>query len=208
MAYVNKMDIIGADFYRVVDMMHERLQANAVPIQLPIGAEADFRGSDRPDQDERPSIYDDDLGTVMDETRDPRGSAGEGRGVSRAACSKPSAETDDELMEKYLEGRGASHRRDHRCGIRKATIADKMIPVLCGTSYRNKGVQPLLDAIVDYPALSAGRARRSRASTHDHRRRRSSARQTTTSPSPRWRLRSWPIPSWASWRSSASIPAR
>ena len=147
LAYVNKMDIVGADFYRVVSMMKERLQANAVPIQLPIGAEADFRGQvDLLKM--KAEIYMDDLGNTIDETEIPadlRDAAEE----ARAALIEAVAETDDELMEKYLNGEELSHE-ELMAGIRKATIAGTMTPVLCGTSYRNKGVQPLLDAIVDF----------------------------------------------------------
>ncbi len=147
LAYVNKMDIVGADFYRVVSMMKERLQANAVPIQLPIGAEADFRGQiDLLKM--KAEIYTDDLGNTIDETEIPadlRDAAEE----ARAALIEAVAETDDELMEKYLNGEELSHE-ELMTGIRKATIAGTMTPVLCGTSYRNKGVQPLLDAIVDF----------------------------------------------------------
>ena len=147
LAYVNKMDIVGADFYRVVSMMKERLQANAVPIQLPIGAEADFRGQiDLLKM--KAEIYTDDLGNTIDETEIPadlRDSAEE----ARAALIEAVAETDDDLMEKYLNGEELSHE-ELMTGIRKATIAGTMTPVLCGTSYRNKGVQPLLDAIVDF----------------------------------------------------------
>ena len=147
LAYVNKMDIVGADFYRVVSMMKERLQANAVPIQLPIGAEADFRGQiDLLKM--KAEIYTDDLGNTIDETEIPadlRDAAEE----ARAALIEAVAETDDDLMEKYLNGEELSHE-ELMTGIRKATIAGTMTPVLCGTSYRNKGVQPLLDAIVDF----------------------------------------------------------
>ena len=147
LAYVNKMDIVGADFYRVVSMMKERLQANAVPIQLPIGAEADFKGQvDLLKM--KAEIYTDDLGNTIDETEIPadlRDAAEE----ARAALIEAVAETDDELMEKYLNGEELSHE-ELMTGIRKATIAGTMTPVLCGTSYRNKGVQPLLDAIVDF----------------------------------------------------------
>ena len=147
LAYVNKMDIVGADFYRVVSMMKERLQANAVPIQLPIGSEADFKGQvDLLKM--KAEIYTDDLGNTIDETDIPadlRDAAEE----ARAALVEAVAETDDDLMEKYLNGEELSHE-ELMAGIRKATIAGTMTPVLCGTSYRNKGVQPLLDAIVDF----------------------------------------------------------
>ena len=147
LAYVNKMDIVGADFYRVVSMMKERLQANAVPIQLPIGAEADFRGQvDLLKM--KAEIYMDDLGNTIDETEIPA-DLKDAAEEARAALIEAVAETDDELMEKYLNGEELSHE-ELMAGIRKATIAGTMTPVLCGTSYRNKGVQPLLDAIVDF----------------------------------------------------------
>ena len=147
LAYVNKMDIVGADFYRVVSMMKERLQANAVPIQLPIGSEADFRGQiDLLKM--KAEIYTDDLGNTIDETEIPA-DLKDAAEEARAALVEAVAETDDELMEKYLNGEELSHE-ELMAGIRKATIAGTMTPVLCGTSYRNKGVQPLLDAIVDF----------------------------------------------------------
>ena len=147
LAYVNKMDIVGADFYRVVSMMKERLQANAVPIQLPIGAEADFKGQvDLLKM--KAEIYTDDLGNTIDETEIPA-DLKDAAEEARAALVEAVAETDDELMEKYLNGEELSHD-ELMAGIRKATIAGTMTPVLCGTSYRNKGVQPLLDAIVDF----------------------------------------------------------
>ena len=147
LAYVNKMDIVGADFYRVVSMMKERLQANAVPIQLPIGAEADFKGQvDLLKM--KAEIYTDDLGNTIDETEIPA-DLKDAAEEARAALVEAVAETDDDLMEKYLNGEELSHE-ELMTGIRKATIAGTMTPVLCGTSYRNKGVQPLLDAIVDF----------------------------------------------------------
>ncbi len=147
MAYVNKMDITGADFFRVVDMMRERLQTNAVPIQLPIGAEAGFVGLvDLVKM--KAEIYADELGTVMDETEIPADLV-EMAEEYRGRMVEAAAEADDELMMKYLDG-GELTIDEIRYGIRKATIDNKMTPVLCGTSYRNKGVQPLLDAIVNY----------------------------------------------------------
>ena len=147
LAYVNKMDIVGADFFRVVNMMKERLQTNAVPIQLPIGSEANYVGLvDLVKM--KAEIYIDEMGTTMDETDIPadlRDMAEE----YHARMVEAAAEADDELMEKYLDG-GELTTREIMTGIRKATIAGTMTPVLCGTSYRNKGVQPLLDAIVDY----------------------------------------------------------
>ena len=147
MAYVNKMDITGADFFRVVDMMKERLHANAVPLQLPIGAEADFVGMvDLLKM--KAEIYEDDLGKVMDESEIPENLKEEAE-LYHQALVEAVAETDDVLMEKFLEGEELT-TEELKQGIRKATIAGTMTPVLCGTSYKNKGVQPLLDAIVDY----------------------------------------------------------
>jgi len=147
MAYVNKMDITGADFFNVMDMMRERLNANPVAIQLPIGAEDEFKGIiDLVKMDA--IVYEDDLGKVTDEVEIPaeyKEQAAEYRDKLLEAC----AETDDELMEKYLGGEELTEG-EIRGAIRKATIACEMTPVTCGTSYRNKGVQPLLDAIVDY----------------------------------------------------------
>ena len=145
--YVNKMDIMGANFYNVVDMVHERLKANAVPIQLPIGKEADFRGIiDLVEM--KADIYYDDLGKDMrveDIPEDMRDLAGEYRNNLLEAVS----DFDDEIMELYLEGEEVPADKI-RAAIRRATLAVKMVPVVCGTSYKNKGVQKLLDAIVDY----------------------------------------------------------
>ncbi len=147
MAYVNKMDITGADFFNVMDMMRERLNANPVAIQLPIGAEDEFKGIiDLVKMDA--IVYEDDLGKVTDEVEIPaeyKEQAEEYREKLLEAC----AEADDELMEKYLGGEEVTEEEIRRA-IRKATINCEMTPVTCGTSYRNKGVQPLLDAIVDY----------------------------------------------------------
>ena len=147
MAYVNKMDITGADFFNVMDMMRERLNANPVAIQLPIGAEDEFKGIiDLVKMDA--IVYADDLGKVTDEVEIPteyKEQAEEYREKLLEAC----AEADDELMEKYLGGEEVTEEEIRRA-IRKATIACEMTPVTCGTSYRNKGVQPLLDAIVAY----------------------------------------------------------
>ena len=147
MAYVNKMDITGADFYRVVEMMKDRLHANAVPIQLPIGSEATFKGMvDLVNM--QAIIYTDDKGTVMEAVDIPEDMIDEAEEY-RANLLEAVAESDDDLMEKFLEGEELTVE-EIKMGIRKATIAGDMTPVLCGTSYRNKGVQPLLDAIVDY----------------------------------------------------------
>ena len=147
LAYVNKMDITGADFFRVVNMMKERLQANAVPIQIPIGAEASFVGLvDLVKM--KAEIYVDEMGTTMDETEIPANLVQMAEEY-HAKMVEAAAEADDDLMMKYLDGGELTHDEIMQ-GIRKSTIAGNMIPVLCGTSYRNKGVQPLLDAIVDY----------------------------------------------------------
>ena len=147
MIYVNKMDIMGADFYHVLEMIHDRLKCNAVPIQLPIGAEADFRGIiDLVEMNAR--IYYDDLGNDMrDEPipEDMRDLAEEYRAKMLEAIS----DFDDEIMMLYLEGEEIPQDMI-RAAIRKATCAVKMVPVVCGTSYKNKGVQKLLDAVVDY----------------------------------------------------------
>ncbi len=147
MAYVNKMDITGADFYNVIKMMKERLQANAVAIQLPIGAEDDFKGIVDLIKMEA-IVYEDDLGKVADEVAIPddmKDIAEEYREKLLEACS----EQDDDFMEKYLGGEDITEEEIKRV-IRKATVSCDMVPVTCGTSYRNKGVQPLLDAIVDF----------------------------------------------------------
>ena len=147
MAYVNKMDITGADFFNVIKMMQERLQANPVAIQLPIGSEDTFSGIVDLIKMEA-IIYEDDLGKVADEVAIPddmRDIADEYRDKLLEAV----AEEDDDLMEKYLGGEEISED-EIRKAIRKATIACKMTPVTCGSSYRNRGVQPMLDAIVDF----------------------------------------------------------
>ena len=147
LAYVNKMDIVGADFFRVVEMMKERLQANAVPIQIPIGSEASFVGLvDLVKM--KAEIYVDEMGTTMDETDIPA-DLQEMAEEYHAKMVEAAAECDDDLMMKYLDGEELTVQ-EIMFGLRKGTIAGKLNPVLCGTSYRNKGVQPLLDAIVDY----------------------------------------------------------
>ena len=148
MAYVNKMDIMGADFYRVVKMMHERLHANAVPIQLPIGREDTFIG-----------IID-----LMEMVADINSTDDQGKQVTVAAIPadmleqaqearsemvEKICETDEELFEKYCEGEEISIE-ELKAALRKATIANQIVPVCCGTSFKNKGVQKLLDAVIDY----------------------------------------------------------
>ncbi len=147
MIYVNKMDIMGADFFNVLQMVKDRLKANAVPIQLPIGAEAEFRGIiDLVDMNA--SIYYDELGQDMriEEIPDDLKELAE---EYRINLLEAVSDFDDEIMERYLEGQEIAPEAIKEA-IRKATLAVKMIPVTCGTSYRNKGVQRLLDAIVEY----------------------------------------------------------
>lgn len=146
-AYVNKMDITGADFFRVVAMIRERLNANAVPIQLPIGSEADFRGIvDLVDMNAE--VYYDDKGEDIRSEPIPANLVQQAE-EARAKLVEAVADTDEELMMKYLEGEEITID-ELKTAIRAATIANTLVPVCCGTSYRNKGVQPLLDAIVDY----------------------------------------------------------
>ena len=147
MIYVNKMDIMGADFYNVLHMIHDRLKCNAVPIQLPIGAEDTFKGIiDLVEMDA--DIYYDEMGKDMRVEAIPADMvdlANEYREKLLDAVSM----FDDSIMEDYLEGKEIDQKRIRKA-IRMATIENEMVPVVCGTSYRNKGVQKLLDAIVDY----------------------------------------------------------
>ena len=147
MAYVNKMDIMGADFYRVVNMMRERLKCNAVPIQLPIGSEDTFKGLiDLVEM--KAYVYYDDLGKDIrcEEIPEDMKELAE---KYHTEMIEHVAEQDDALMEKYLMGEELTIDEIKTC-IRKSTINNTMVPVTCGTSYKNKGVQKLLDAIVDY----------------------------------------------------------
>ncbi len=147
MIYVNKMDIMGADFYHVLDMVKERFNCNAVPIQLPIGSEDTFKGIVDLVRNEA-EIYYDDLG--KDVRREPiPEEMKELAEKYRTALIESIVEMDEELMEKYFEGEEPTEEQ-MKAIIRKATIANEMVPICCGTSYRNKGVQPLLVAIVDY----------------------------------------------------------
>ena len=147
MAYVNKMDITGANFYRVVKMMKDRLHANAVPIQLPIGVESEFRGIVDLMTMEA-DVYYDDLGKDMrveEIPEDMKDMAEE----YRANMIESIAETDEDLFEKYCNGDEISIE-ELKVALRKATIDNKIVPVVCGTSYKNKGVQKMLDAVIDY----------------------------------------------------------
>ena len=147
MAYVNKMDITGADFYRVLDMMRDRLHTHPVPIQLPIGKEMTFRGIVDLVEMEADVYYDVEGKDVRVEPipDDMKGLAQKYHDEMVEAA----AETDEALMEKYLE-EGTLSKEDIRAALRKATIANEIVPVCCGSSYRNKGVQKMLDAVVDY----------------------------------------------------------
>ena len=147
MVYVNKMDTMGADFFRCVQMMHDRLHANGVPIQLPVGQEDTFRGIiDLIDM--KADIYYDDMGNdvrVEDIPDDLKDQAQEYHDKLIEAV----AETDEELMMKYLDGEELT-KEEIKKALRKATISNEIVPVTCGSSYKNRGVQKLLDAIVDY----------------------------------------------------------
>lgn len=147
MAFVNKMDITGANFFNAIEMMKDRLKANAVPIQLPIGAENEFVGIvDLVDMKAR--IYKDDLGQEIEVTDIPGELADEAQEY-RLALVEAVAESDEELMMKYLEGEEITEE-ELKAGIRKGTIENTIVPVLCGSAYKNKGVQLLLDAVVTY----------------------------------------------------------
>ncbi len=147
MAYINKMDITGANFYRVVDMMKERLKANAIPVQLPIGAEDTFKGIIDLMSMEA-DVYYDDLGKDMRVEPIPEDMLEKAQEY-RGAMIEAIAETDEDLFDKYCNGEDISVE-ELKAALRKATIENKIVPVTCGTSYKNKGVQKLLDAIVDY----------------------------------------------------------
>ena len=147
MAYVNKMDITGADFYRVVDMMKSRLKANAIPIQLPIGSESTFRGIvDLMNMEA--DVYYDDLGKDMRVEEIPADLKDKAEEY-RANMVEAICETDEALFEKYCGGEEPTIE-ELKVALRKATIANQIVPVVCGTSYKNKGVQKMLDAVIDY----------------------------------------------------------
>ena len=147
MCYINKMDIMGANFYRVVDMIKDRLKANAVPIQLPIGAEAEFKGIiDLMNMEA--DVYYDDLGKDMRVEPIPADMLEKAQKYHDAMVESI-CETDEELFEKYCEGEEISVD-ELKTALRAATIANKIVPVVCGTSYKNKGVQKLLDAVIDF----------------------------------------------------------
>ncbi|MGB9792705.1 MAG: elongation factor G [Thermacetogeniaceae bacterium] len=146
-AYINKMDRTGADFYKAVESIRQRLRANAVPVQIPIGREDSFQGMIDLVRD-RAIFYRDELGEVIEETDVPEEMVEQKR-CYRERLLETLADVDDSLMEKYLNGDPISVE-EIKAAIRKGTIEQKIVPVLCGSSKRNKGVQPLLDAIVDY----------------------------------------------------------
>ncbi|MFO7320019.1 MAG: elongation factor G [Limnochordia bacterium] len=146
-AYVNKMDRVGANFYNVVEMIRERLGANPIPIQVPIGVEDSFRGMVDLIHNQA-VVYTDDLGTRTELAEIPAEVADE-VAAAREKMIEAIVEHDEELMEKYLEGEEITPEELKR-GLRKACLASKAVPVLCGSSFKNKGVQLLLDAIVDY----------------------------------------------------------
>ena len=147
MAYVNKMDIMGADFFNCVQMMRDRLHTNAVPIQLPIGKEDHFEGIVDLVKN-KGYIYRDDLGKQIDEVDIPENMKDLVEEY-RLKMIEAIAELDEDLLNKYLEGEELTED-ELKAGIRKATIANVMVPVTCGSSYKNKGVQKLLDCVVDY----------------------------------------------------------
>ncbi|MEG0769618.1 MAG: elongation factor G [Ruthenibacterium sp.] len=147
MIYINKMDIVGANFFHVLDMVKDRLKANAIPIQLPIGAEENFKGIiDLMEM--KADVYYDDLGTDIREEEIPAELLEKAKEY-REIMIEAIAETDEVLMEKFLEGEELSVS-EMKKALRKATLDNLIVPVVCGTSYKNKGVQKLLDAIVDF----------------------------------------------------------
>ncbi|WP_372997846.1 elongation factor G [Lutispora sp.] len=147
LAYVNKMDIMGADFFRVVEMMKERLKANAVPIQLPVGKESEFVGIiDLVTM--KAEIYKDDMGKEIEETEIPEDMMDLAQEY-REKMIEAASDNDEELMMKYLDGEEITIE-ELKAAIRKGTLSNNMVPVLCGSSYKNKGVQWVLDAVVDY----------------------------------------------------------
>ena len=203
LAYVNKMDIVGADFYRVVSMMKERLQANAVPIQLPIGAEADFKGSGGSSQDEGRDLHG-RSGQHHRRDRDPRRPQGRRRGSPRRAYrgrGRDRRRTDGEVPERrgaFPRGTDGRHPQGHHRRHHDPRPVRHQLP--------QQGRAAASGRHRRFPALAAGHPAGGRHE-EELRRESSPARRTTKSPSAPWRSRSWPIPSWASWCSSASIPA-
>ncbi|WP_163428117.1 GTP-binding protein, partial [Eubacterium pyruvativorans] len=147
MVFVNKMDVLGADFYKVIDQIKDRLGANPVAVQLPIGKEDSFRGIiDLITM--KAEIYEDKLGTEIDEEAIPEDMMDLAQ-EWREKMIEAVAESDEELMVKYLDGEEITEQ-EIRATIRKQTIANEMVPCMCGSAYKNRGVQPLLDGIIDY----------------------------------------------------------
>ncbi len=147
MVFVNKMDVLGADFYKVIDQIKDRLGANPVAVQLPIGKEDSFRGIiDLITM--KAEIYEDKLGTEIDEEAIPEDMMDLAQ-EWREKMIEAVAESDEELMMKYLDGEEITEQ-EIRATIRKQTIANEMVPCMCGSAYKNRGVQPLLDGIIDY----------------------------------------------------------
>ncbi|MEQ8154425.1 MAG: elongation factor G [Clostridiaceae bacterium] len=147
MIYVNKMDATGADFFRCINTVRDRLKANAVPIQIPVGAEDQFKGIIDLIKN-KAEIYYDDLGKDVREEEIPAELADQAEEY-RAAMIEAIAETDEELMMKYLDGEELTEE-ELKVGLRKATIANQIVPCICGSSYKNKGVQQMIDGVVDY----------------------------------------------------------
>jgi len=147
MVYVNKMDSIGADYFNCIKMLKERLHSNAVPIQIPVGAEDGFIGIIDLIKN-KAEIYEDDLGTLIEETEVPA-DLKEKADEYRAAMIESIVEMDEELMEKYLDGTDITEE-ELKKAMRKAVCANEIVPVICGSSYKNKGVQMMLNAVVDY----------------------------------------------------------
>lgn len=146
-AFVNKMDRMGANFYTVVEKMRERLGANAIPIQLPIGAEAEFEGVvDLVAM--KAIVFKDDMGLQI-EIKDIPADLLDKANEYHTGLIEAAADSDDAIMEKYLEGEAIS-ADEIKAALRKGTIDSKIVPVVCGTAYKNKGVQPLLDAVIEY----------------------------------------------------------
>ena len=202
--FVNKMDRTGANFWRTFEMIQDRLDANPVAVHLPIGAESTFRGM--VDLVARKAIlYADELGAPPTETEIPAELADEAR-RQRERLVEQVAETDDTLTDKYLEGSEIT-AEELMAALRRATVSSRLVPVLCGSSLRNKGVQPMLDAVVDYlPSPTGGasagghRARHRRAGDAPRQRRRAVQRAVLS--------RSCRTPTLAAWPTSASTRAR
>ena len=187
--FVNKMDRIGADFFRAVEMIKDRLDASRAVVQIPIGAEGHFKGMHRPHRHEGPRVgraaRRARSGTVDDIPADLPDEAEHVAPRARSTCCRT---TTTRSLEKYL-GEEEITADDLRTALRNGTIANEVVPVLCGSAFKNKGVQPMLDAVVDFLPEPARRAARPRAST-SRASRSSSARPTTTSRSRPWPSRS------------------